>query len=412
MIYRFHDCEIDTDLYILRKSGRLLQLEPKVFDMLHYLVQHRERVVTKQELLARLWPNQHISEATLSHALMNARKATGDSGQHQRVIQTIRARGYRFVAELEEIHPSSSATPQPSQPTVTPIEDTPPDITGSVLPERSTTGERKSVTILSCALSDIASLMEAHSPDGVHQLLQRFFVLAETAIQHYGGTITHFLDDGFRALFGAPVAYEDHARRAVLAALALHQDMATENALSGTWGDIDLGVRMGLHTGLVLVGSIGDQMHLTPTAIDGTLERATLCQQHAAPGAILVTGMTRRLVQEVVRLESWETLPGPQSGDNMEVYRIVARRRRRIPLGQVVELPSVPFVGRKRELDILHALLSQAEEGQGQVVGIVGEPGMGKSCLLREFCQQLDKDRLLYLEGQCLSYVRTRPILP
>src|SRR5687768_12967247 len=112
MIYGFEQYEIDTALYEFRHDGVAAPLEPKVFDVLVYLIERRERVVTKEELFENLWPGQYITEATLNHAVMSARKATGDDGRTQRVIQTLRGRGYRFVASLSVLdhatHPSTS----------------------------------------------------------------------------------------------------------------------------------------------------------------------------------------------------------------------------------------------------------------------------------------------------------------
>jgi DNA-binding winged helix-turn-helix (wHTH) protein len=100
MIYAFDEYELDTRLYELRRTGAPLQLEPKVFDLLAYVVQHCDRIVTKHELFEHLWPSQFISEATFDHCIMAARRAVGDDGHAQRVIKTIRGRGYRFVAAL------------------------------------------------------------------------------------------------------------------------------------------------------------------------------------------------------------------------------------------------------------------------------------------------------------------------
>ena len=104
MIYCFADYEFDTRLYELRQAGAPCLLEPQVFDTLAYLIRHRDRFVSKQELLERLWPNRFVSEATLSHCVMMARKALGDNGQAQRFIQTRYRRGYRFIAVVSEQH--------------------------------------------------------------------------------------------------------------------------------------------------------------------------------------------------------------------------------------------------------------------------------------------------------------------
>ena len=110
MLYVFGEYALDTQLYELRHAGQPYQLEPQVFNVLTYLLQHRDRVVTKDELLEQLWPNQFISEVTLHHRVMEARKAIGDSGRAQRCIKTVHRRGYRFIADVTLAEPSSPAT--------------------------------------------------------------------------------------------------------------------------------------------------------------------------------------------------------------------------------------------------------------------------------------------------------------
>jgi DNA-binding winged helix-turn-helix (wHTH) protein len=117
MLYRFEDYTLDTQCYELRHAGVLCHLEPQVFAILRYLLAHRERVVSRQELLEHIWPERYISEATLDHRVMQARQAIGDSGQTQRAIQTLRGRGYRFVGTVEEcLAPLSPSPPLPRLP--------------------------------------------------------------------------------------------------------------------------------------------------------------------------------------------------------------------------------------------------------------------------------------------------------
>jgi class 3 adenylate cyclase/predicted ATPase len=424
MIYVFGDCELDTYLYEFRKAGAPLKLEPKVFDVLAYLIACRERVVTKDELLTQLWPGQYISEATLNHAVMAARKATGDTGRLQRIIRTLRGRGYRFVASLEErespaagasasaVHTSALQSPVAAARPESPATGATSEPATSADGPQGLPGERKPVTVLSCALANAADLMDTVGPDAVHHIVQQFFAAAEEQVRRYGGTITRFMDDGLLALFGAPIAYEDHARRAVLAAMGLQQHLSAVYSEAEPDLSAELEVRIGLHTGLVLIGSIGVDLRMTSTAIAGTTDLAVRCQEHAPVGSILVSESTRRLIRNVVRLEPGDAIAGVRPGEQVTVYRVVARRRSSLELGHEADPNQSPFVGRDRELAALHALMGQVEEGAGQVAGLVAEPGMGKSRLLREFCRSLDKDRALYLEGHCLSYGSTTPYLP
>ncbi len=168
---------------------------------------------------------------------------------------------------------------------------------------------------------------------------------------------------------------------------------------------------MGLHTGRVLVGSVGHDLRLTSTGIDGTTEMAIYCQQQARVGDILVSESTSRLVRSVVRLEPYASDQAPSERGRVAIYQVVGREWRRSELGQREELVLTRYVGRDRELTTLRALLDQVTEGYGHVVGIVGDPGMGKSRLLYEFYQCLDPEQVTYVEGHCLSYGSTTPYL-
>jgi len=120
MLYAFEDYELDLQRYELRRAGRPVRLEPQVFNLLAYLIQHRDRVISKEELLERLWPGRIVGEATLTSRVKVARQAIGDRGREQRLIQTLHSRGYRFIAAVEERHDSAPARSDPHQPTGVP----------------------------------------------------------------------------------------------------------------------------------------------------------------------------------------------------------------------------------------------------------------------------------------------------
>ncbi|WP_089940713.1 AAA family ATPase [Candidatus Entotheonella palauensis] len=420
MIYGFEQYELDTSLYEFRVGGVTVPLEPKVFDVLVYLVKHRERVVTKEEFFEKLWPGQHITEATLNHAIMSARKATGDDGRNQRVIQTMRGRGYRFVLSLTSVHDDETELSAPSDTSLLPADHT--DDAETLYPEpiapvfpltHVAAGERKPVTVLSCAVTNIGDLMAEFGADTVHVMLQQFFVLVEAELQRYDGTITHFLNGELLVLFGAPVAHEDHAWRAILGALGVQHGLTKWSLDLGLPPASAFAVRMGLHTGRVLVSSLGQGLRLTSTGIDGTTDVAIHCQRQARMGDIVVSEPMSRLVRSVVQLEPYvpvqeisERLPEPLE---VALYRVVGRVSRYSELSKRLEYTMTQYVGRQRELSTLDALLEQVQEGYGHVVGIVGEPGMGKSRLLYEFYQRLDLGKVLYIEGHCLSYGSTTP---
>jgi class 3 adenylate cyclase len=304
---------------------------------------------------------------------------------------------------------SASACPQEREP----VSYTPPHLAEKILTFRSALeGERKQVTVLFCDLANSTALAERLGPEHMHTLLNRFFALALDAVHRYEGTINQFLGDGFMALFGAPLAHEDHARRAVLAALALQRLLQDHQAELGEPYGVTCVCRMGLNTGLVVVGSIGNNLRIDYSAIGDTTNLAARLQQRAEPGTILVSDVTQRLVEGSVHLQA---LPPAQVKGKTELvtpYKVLGTHSQRSPLARRGDRVLSQFVGRERELAALVETLEQVEGGQGQVIGIVAEAGGGKSRLLYELRQRLAGKRVMYLEGRCLSYGHAMPYHP
>jgi class 3 adenylate cyclase/DNA-binding winged helix-turn-helix (wHTH) protein len=496
MIYAFGDCELDTCLYTLRRADHSIRLQPKVFQVLVYLLQQRDRVVSKQELSEQVWPNQFISDATLENCIKLARKAVGDDGRAQRCIQTRYGHGYRFVAAVVA-HPGgevSSAPPVrdgtdavpafgrlPHEPSLSwpgmpegaqsqgplsswervaqgkagpmgrPGLDTRHEAVcphlnsvdpafcvgcstrlqqsclhcgqdvhlptmfcsacGHPLTEVSPpAAERKPVTILCCTLVDALALSKQLELDALHSLMRVLYDLAWGAVCQYGGSIQPVAGDRFLAIFGAPVAHEDHAQRGVLAALELQQRLHANRRVFRTPVGVSLAVRMGIHTGLAVVGGMGRDT--VATVVGETTIMAATLQEMAEPGTILCTDATARLMQGAIRLEVVQAAQATGQPTPVKAYRVLGLGPQRSPVEQRGERVLSPFVGRAWEIAALQALLAQMAEGQGHVVGIVGEPGIGKSRLVYEFrCSVMGRD-LAYLEGRCLSHGSTTIYLP
>ena len=309
--------------------------------------------------------------------------------------------------------PSTSAPPAHSAPDQAgePLSYTPKHLAEKILTSRSALeGERKQVTVLFCDLANSTAIAAKIGPEAMHTLLHRFFVLALDAVHRYEGTINQFLGDGFMALFGAPIAHEDHARRAVVAAVALQRTL-TEADLGKPY-NVACAIRMGLNSGLVVVGSIGDNLRMDYSAIGDTTNLAARLQQGAALDTIVVSESTTRLVQGAVRLEALAPIEVKGKTEPVSIYKVIGTLPRRSPIVARGARTLSPFVGREREVATLEAFLAQVEAGQGQVVGIVAEAGGGKSRLLYEFRQRLQDRRVTYLEGRCLSYGSTMPYHP
>jgi class 3 adenylate cyclase/tetratricopeptide (TPR) repeat protein len=290
---------------------------------------------------------------------------------------------------------------------------TPRHLAEKILTSRSAMeGERKPVTVLFCDLVSSTALAERLGPDRMHVLLSRFFETALAEVHRYEGTVNQFLGDGFMALFGAPLAHEDHARRAVLAALDIRRAIDACAVVLDSGEDVRLVLRMGLHTGFVVVGAIGDNLRMDYTAVGDTTHLAARLQQAAEPGRILVSDATARLVEGYAAL----TPRGPMAirgrTEPLVVHELTGRGARRSALDTAGGRLLSRFVGRDRELAALGDLLVQVAAGRGQAVGLVGEPGAGKSRLGLELRRTLDARGVSVLEGRCLSYGSAIPYLP
>jgi class 3 adenylate cyclase/tetratricopeptide (TPR) repeat protein len=328
--------------------------------------------------------------------------------------------GFKFCGECGSPL-TAQASPQPSSsrdqgpaPQRPPVQDyTPPHLAEQVFQSRAALeGERKQVTVLFCDLVGSTALADRLGPETMHLLLNRFFELALEEVHRYEGTINQFLGDGFMALFGAPIAHEDHARRAVLAALGLQKTIEEHSLELGGGQGVELKVRMGINTGWVVVGGIGDQLRKDYTAIGDTTNLAARLQQIAAPGTILVSEGTGRFLQGSIQLE--DVGPFQVKGKETPVRASRALGAGGLPSEEAILSGTArsPFVGRRREMAILEDLWERAEQGEGQVVGIAAEAGAGKSRLLFELRRRFWQHPAVYLAGHCLSYGSGIPYHP
>lgn len=322
---------------------------------------------------------------------------------------------FRFCGECGSPLPGASPglpNPEPARPVSTLQIYTPPHLAGQILQTRAALeGERKQVTVLFCDLVGSTVMADRLGPEAMHLLLNRFFELALGEIHRYEGTINQFLGDGFMALFGAPIAHEDHARRAVLAALGLQRLLREHQADSADLRNLELDVRMGLNTGWVVVGGIGDQLRKDYTAVGDTTNLAARLQQLAEPGAILVSEATSRALQGSVQLEAVGPLKVKGKDEPIQAFRLLGVGVRQSDEAVLESTALSPFVGRVREMEILDELRERAAGGAGQVVGIAGEAGAGKSRLLYEF-RRRSRGSATWLTGRCLSYGSGIPYLP
>jgi class 3 adenylate cyclase/tetratricopeptide (TPR) repeat protein len=270
---------------------------------------------------------------------------------------------------------------------------------------RSLPGEMKQVTVLFCDIVDSTPLTERVGPEAMRDLVASFLEASLAEVHRYGGIAPQFLGDGFMALFGAPLAQEDHVQRALLAALAIQSTL-------GAGADRPRPpVRIGIHTGRAVFGPVGGGLAMESTVIGDTANVGAHLQQAAEPGTILLSEATRLLAQNYACVEPVGPLLLKGKTDPTPAYRLLGVSHRHFALDRAIRALPTAFVGRGGELNMLNDFLVQAEGGRGRAVGVVGEPGIGKSRLLVEFRRQLSEGRITWIEGRCVSYGTQIPYL-
>ena len=290
------------------------------------------------------------------------------------------------------------------------VDYTPQHLNQEVLTSRfALEGERKQVTVLFADLVGSTELAARVGADAMHTVLDRLFAVAADVVHRYEGTINQFLGDGFMALFGAPIAHEDHARRAVHAALELQAALSSVEIRAGGTVLTGLPLRIGLNTGMVVVGAIGDNQRLDYTAIGGTTNLAARVMGLSGAGQVLATDTTARLAGGAF---DWTDRAARQvKGFTEPVHVQLAAARRAPTTGSPGITPSrTRFVGRDPELQRLIAHCAGLAGGTGAIVSLVGEAGLGKSRLLGELHRRVAADAPegsappLWLEGRSLSF--------
>ncbi len=521
-IYIFGEWELDTRLSELRCAGKPLTLEPKVFDVLLYLIEHRERVVSHEELMQHVWSGQPIRDATLVRCIRAARRAIGDNGRVQRCIKTLRHRGYRFVVPVEEVvgalpqeeargasllappseeylrdQAGAAAAPHPP-----PRRQTEPllgrrvpspqaalregyipcpqcqqensvtasfcgecgarlvrlcpacghaesprthicSVCGSLLtqlvPDRSSPpsasqgalqagqvesgralsaergeseAERRHLTLLFCDLVDSTPLAGHLDPEELREVVRAYHAVCAQVIERFDGHIAQYLGDGLLVYFGYPRAHEDDAQRAVRAGLGIIEALRSLQTRLRQEQGVSLGVRVGIHSGLVVVGDMGEGVRHERLALGEAPNLAARLQGLAAPDTVLISGTTARLVQGWF---VWEAL-GNQALKGflspMPVYRVIGESGVQSRLDIAGGSGLTPLVGREQELKLLLERWERAKEGLGQVVVLRGEAGIGKSRLVRAVQDRLAGEPYTRLECRCSSHAQQSALYP
>jgi class 3 adenylate cyclase/tetratricopeptide (TPR) repeat protein len=290
---------------------------------------------------------------------------------------------------------------------------TPKYLADKILTTRSSIeGENKIVTVMFADVANSTAMFEKLDPEAVHEIMDRCFGLLMDEIHRYEGTINQFLGDGVMALFGAPIAHEDHAQRACQAALAIRKALEPYGeSIKNRYG-IDFNMRIGLNSGPVVVGSIGDDLRMDYTAKGDTVNTASRLESASEAGQILVSRDTYRLAREAFTFLAMEPIRVKGKRDPLIVYEL---NRSRIAPGKARGLRdlSYAFVGRDHDMARLKDIFAGLMAGRGQTVVVTGEAGIGKSRLISEFKRDItSREEVNWLEGRCLAYTSSVPYGP
>ena len=306
--------------------------------------------------------------------------------------------------------PVAPPEPAPARAAAAPTGYTPKHLAERILTSRGAIeGERKQVTVVFVVCAGFTGLSARLDPEDLHGVMDGCFQHLLDAVHRYEGTVNQFTGDGIMALFGAPIAHEDHAVRAVAAALAIQQSVRRyAEALRAERG-LDFAVRIGINTGPVVVGKIGDDLRMDYTAQGETVNLAARLQQVAPPGGLRLSEATMRLVSGYFVIEPTGEVTLKGLAAPVTTFTATRVRGGRARFDLALERGLTAFVGRQRELTFLRDALDKARRGRGNVVSVVGPAGIGKSRLAYELRRGLDDTALTFLPARCHPHREALP---
>jgi class 3 adenylate cyclase/tetratricopeptide (TPR) repeat protein len=318
----------------------------------------------------------------------------------------------RFCQECGSSFTGTAASGAPADPRFTsPDAYTPTHLARKILTARSSlAGERKKVTVLFADLKGSLELLGDRDPEDARALLDAVLERMMEAVHRYEGTVNQVMGDGIMALFGAPVAHEDHAVRACYAALRMQRSVSRYAEELRRRQGIDVQIRSGINSGDVVVRSIGSDLNVDYSAVGQTTHLAARMEQLARPGTIMITDATRRLADRYIEADAHGPVPIKGLKQPIEVFELKGAA----PAARVQTATGglTRFFGREDELRSLERLLEKAGDGQGQVVGLVGEAGVGKSRLVWEFTRSTRTQGWLLLQAPAVAYSKATPYAP
>jgi class 3 adenylate cyclase/tetratricopeptide (TPR) repeat protein len=272
--------------------------------------------------------------------------------------------------------------------------------------------ERKQVTVLFADVSGSMDLAEQEDPEEWREIMQRFFSLLAETVTRFEGTVDKFTGDGIMAIFGAPIAHEDHARRACYAALQMLDDVAEYAAELRRAKGLNFSTRIGINSGEVVAGAIGGGEDSSYTAIGHTVGLAQRMEALAEPGKAYLTESTAELARGYLDVNDLGEFEIKGASRPVQVFELTGVGQARSRLDLARERGFSSFVGRAAELGRLEEALARAKGGEATAVGVVAEPGIGKSRLYHEFAQRCRGEGLEIFEAQGQAHGKSIPFMP
>jgi class 3 adenylate cyclase len=324
--------------------------------------------------------------------------------------KTANAPGHKFCKKCGQALQTAQPTPPKFH---SPESYTPKHLAEKILTSKSALeGERKQVTVLFADMKGSMELLADRDPEEARKMLDPILEHMMESVHRYEGTVNQVMGDGIMALFGAPLAHEDHAVSACYAALRMQEsEKRYAEGVRRTEG-IPIQIRVGLNSGEVVVRSIGSDLKMDYTAVGQTTHLAARMEQLATPGSILITAETLRLAEGYVEVKPLGPVNVKGLSEPVEAYEVAGAGLVRSRMEAAAARGLSRFVGRDAEMYALQQALEKAGAGHGQIVAVVGEPGVGKSRLFYEFTRSHRTQGWLILESSSASYGKATPYLP
>ena len=427
MRYVFANCELDTQRSVMRRGTKQGKLGPKLIQVLCYLLEHADRVVSREELAEQCWSDRDCNEATILNTIRAVRWAVGDNTRNPGIIHSYPNLGYRVAVPVTVVSEESGVTAGERQPTETrtePLEadDTTLDEDESTprlsvptrphsLPPRASV--RRQLTVLFCDLVVSPVRVTRVDLEDYVEVIRACHDACTAIITPFEGHIVPSSGDGFLVYFGYPQAHEDDAQRAVSSALGMLERIAQLNDRLSLNDGVQVTAQMGIHTGLAVTNGQSVQVQVEPRAFGEAPSIAVRLQESLAPNTIGISAATYHLVAGYFSCRALGSRAIRGLSEPIEVYQVLRRHHTQSRFGAAMLMRGLtPLVGRENEIAFLLAQWEQARSGVGSVVCIRGDAGVGKSRLVQALKEQIAFDTRMLLECQSSPYYQRTAFWP